>query len=505
MIAARAWPPRTTLALVLIFALASDPESQEAEGLPGSAWMELGSGEISARLGFEPGGASGFGLRLDADAEAAEARAFVELGSDRAGRPFLAAGPGTPAGALRFVLDPTSPATLSPGLPIVVDRGMESGRAALRVGAGLVQSFAIAEAEGPLFSARLSGLKAEETTAESGPSGAAVGLALGGAYSGGEWSALVDASSRASEEGGEGWSPEPRPDRGGTVFHAAIVARRSTGSGDAGAAIAASAGALEGSGLAARVQAAGRIGPVSLNASFGAASAAYRDLFGSPPDDLVRGKVEARFALRRSSSISISREAYAERDGELTAPSWGHSDSIAFRIAVREGLSCALAGALLREPPDRDALAAARPGDSSGKLALSVSRRVDEAASPRAGARAVGTTRSKAEAALRWKDEGAGGRLDGLDLAVSFRRDNGAGWPSLGLDLKAGLMGEGDPLAVPIVYGRLGIGVPLGSSRELSLEVSLPSGGVALALLPKGAAAPAAEVSIGYRASFPSR
>jgi hypothetical protein len=484
---------RALAGLALGIALAAGAAAQDTGGKPGAASLEIGAEELSARIGIPLGASSGFGFRIDADSEAAEARAFLELGSGVGGRPVLAAGPGAPAGAARFILDPASPATLSPGPPIAIDRSMGSGRAAMALGSGRLFAFAIGEAEEPLVSARFPGLRDEggEAVTAGRAEALAAGLVLYGPGARGGWSVLVDASSREPEGGGEGWSPDPPPERGGTILHAAFVARRKGDGGEAGVAIAASAGRLDGSALAARVQARGEAGPISLNVSIGAAGPGYRGLFGEFPAAAFLSRIEAKLRLRRSSSVSLIREDRAEREGRLSAPAWGSSDSIEASIAIKEGLSCALSGKLRREPPDAQAGSGA-PAIPSGELSLSVSRR----------AGGSGTTRSKLGASVGWKGGEAGARL-GLD--ASFARDNGESWPSIELGLKADFPGAGDAASAPSVRGSLEIAFPLGPTRELSLDLALPSGGLALAPTAKEGTAPSVEVSIVYRASLPPR
>jgi hypothetical protein len=479
---------RSLVPLALGLSLAAWAASPESHPVQGSASAELDGEGMELGLRIRPGPASAFGLRLEAEAEAAEARLFLALGDD--GGPFLAFGPATPAGALRFIIDPASSTALAAGLPVDIDASMRAGRAALIVGTGPVRAFAVGESDGPLFSFRAAGLAGEPEEAPAlPPRAAAAGIAVGGSGRGFAWSAVADASSRDGEEGGGGWSPDPRPDPGGMLAHAAFAASRRAGRGEARAAIAASAGRLEGTGLAAKVQARGSAGPISLDLSMGACGAAYRGLFGDAPADAFRGRAEARLALRRSASVSVSLEGFAERNGWLTAPSWGSSGSLSAAVPVDEGLSCSVRGTARADP---------RGGGSSAELSMALARRREDSRG--------NATRASLLASASWEDGAEGIAMEALELRADFSRDNVGRWPSAASRLELGLpTGPGSPV---VARGWLEASLPLGpgfrrgTSRRISIRLDLPSAGVDLVPLAEGKAAPAFAASIAYRASF---
>jgi hypothetical protein len=470
---------RFLASLALGLSLAAWAAPSESRPLEGTASAELDEESMDLALRVRLGSASTFGLRIGAEAELVEARAFLELGEG--GGPSLAFGPASPAGALRFLLDPASAAALSAGPPVSIDGSLEAGRAALMIGSEGLRAFAIGETDG-----------AEAIV----PRAAAAGIAVGGSYRGFAWSALADASSRDGEEGGGGWSPEPRPDSGGTLAHAAILARRATMGGEARAAIAASTGALEGTGLAARVQARGTAGPISLNLSLGACGAAYRGLFGEAPRDSLRCRTEARLALRRSASLSAAWEGVAERTGRLTSPSWGSSGSLSATVPVDEGLSCSIGGIARSDPP--------AAGLSSAELSMAIARRSE---APLGGA-----TRSSLRASAEWKRGEEGIAMEGCGLTADFSRDNGERWPSAAARLALDFPVESGSALV--ARGWLEASLPLGpgfrpdagslpaASRRISIRLDLPATGIALVPLAHGEAAPAPSASIAYRASF---
>jgi hypothetical protein len=481
---------RFLASLALGLSLAAWAVPRESRPLEGTASAELDEESMDLALRVRLGPASAFGLRIGAEAELVEAKAFLELGEG--GGSSLAFGPASPAGALRFLLDPASAAALSAGPPVSVDGSLEAGRAALMIGSEGLRAFAIGESDG----AEAMVLRA-----------AAAGIAVGGSGRLFAWSALADASSRDGEEGGGGWSPEPRPDSGGTLAHAAILARRAMEGGEARAAIAASTGALEGTGLAARVQARGTAGPVSLNLSIGACGAAYRGLFGEAPRDALRCRAEARLALRRSASLSAAAELFAERSGRLTAPSWGSSGSLSAKVPVDEGVSCSFEGIARADPPAAGGDAAdlgAAAGLSSAKVSMAIARRSE---APLGGA-----TRSSLRASAEWKRVEEGIAMEGFGLTADFSRDNGERWPSAAARLALDFPVESGSALV--ARGWLEASLPLGASqppgpgfrpgtsRRISIRLDLPAAGIALVPLAQGEAAPAFSASIAYRASL---
>ena len=236
----------------------------------GSASVGLGREELGVELALEPGASSRMGLSLDAEAESARLRAFLELGLGEGGQAALSIGPASPEGCLRFILDPLSAAALSAALPLRIDRSMESGRGAVSVGTARLSAFAIASGGGSPLSVGIAGAGPGAPAESSRIEAAALGVAARGSIAGSSWAAAADASSRPPDGGGDGWKPDRPSDIGGRVAHAAFLARRDLGAASASAAFALSAGALAGPALAAKLQAERRLGPVSLNASIGA-------------------------------------------------------------------------------------------------------------------------------------------------------------------------------------------------------------------------------------------
>lgn len=512
-------PPASVPALALVLDLALS-----------FSLAALGPGEVSAGLeetGMSLGLRLGEGpeeLRLSLEAEAEEARLRAGFRS-----PFLVAGPGSAAGPLRALADPASfgqglsfglRAGAGPGFspPLALDTSLDSATSVLGLSAGLGQlslaAFALAPGLfGGFLAARPGPCSPPESPAEAArveapaaPEAASAGLALSLPLGRGGLCLAAGAVYRRGSEGEGGWSPDPPPEPPTRTAYAALVAEGEGDSGRAAFALAASYGQRRGPGLACRLEAAARAGPLSSRAFAGAAGLAFRNLYGEAPSRRLGAGLDLRLALYRGASLSLlSRlESPARPPAEAVGlPALGRSLSL--------GLALPLARVSL-EPR----LELSRAAGESGTEAL-------------ASLRASGEARGFAPAGgYAWRLELAdsfllqGGGLRSLDLSLGLKSLGGASGPRLFLDLKltlgptaepyaaaaetgspgAQILQAASPLAAPELLAkiRLGLDLPLRAAARMELEAFLED--IPLALLAPGAKPPGLGLSAAYRAPF---
>jgi hypothetical protein len=510
-------------AILLAAALAREARGQSRSGtalcafpFSGRLSFSLDGDSLESRLISGSSGSDFAGFSFLADDEAAVIRgAFrregkVELAG--LGRPFLAAGPGSSAGALRMLSDPLSFSVLSAqAVPVSVAPDLESGTVVLCVGtvgedragnldgadgggtaasparAAFLTTYALASAAADSANAglllRRGQLKDGDDHPSFEPSSAAAGIGFGVADGEGSWSALGAASLRRARAGGGGWEPDPPPDPAGLVLHGALLRERRTMSTRTLVGFAASLGRLEGPGLAVRLEAEAREGPLLVRIAAARAGSGFRELAGTEPERGLSLASDLRLALRRASALALALRLESPRRRAGSPPLFGGSARLAWTLPVYA----------------RDRLRSFEPR-------LEFSRKAGAAAEGRLGFALKGLrggTGTNFDLSLGL-DERHG--LTGAEAAFeSSIRDEASGL-ELGFELGLDWLEDGDPSAPVIAEAALRLDLPLpdaspasakgaigfgqglparasASARgaDLRIEVGCPEGGIVLA------------------------
>jgi hypothetical protein len=475
-------------ALCLACALGAAPIAAEgpaaaggAETIGGSLSSTLYEDSLALRLGLGRG-PSYLGLGLDSSEDGAFLEGCLFLAADREGGPSLAAGPGSASGSLRLLADPASTTALSMGAPVALDRSLESRTAVLDLQAGPLSLFGIAGGRGPIAFA--SKARGEERSMGAVAGGFSLGIARD-AY---RIEALTAASYAKPAAPSSGWQPDAYASpalnscgAGEPLAEAALLVERSGKEGGALAALSGSYGALAGPALAFRLQARETVGPLDLRIRAAAASPGFRVLFGAPERRLAGAAAEARLAMRRASSVSVSAEAEAAGQGLRYAPSWGESAAVKLVLPLGIETVGAVESRLEARFPAE--------GERGGSCAFAYGRGEAEEGG-----------QARVEARLDW-----GRAVEGLELALSTEAAARGGLPSLCLDLGLELFDGGRASSPVLAKGGLGLALPCGLGGFLELDVDLPEAGVALeprAAPPGGPAPTELAFRLRYKASF---
>lgn len=440
---------------------------------------ELRSDDLALRLGLSRG-FSRLYLGLDADDEGSRLRLALSLLGAQ-GASFLA-GPGSVAGSLRLLCDPTSPSSLRRAPPLDIDSSLESRRAVLGLDCGELSLFAAAEDEG--FGA------------------ACGGIALGLPGPGLDAQVLAAASFAEDSGASSSWRAESASSRalcvsegGLPIGEAALLLERRTEKGRGLAAVVGSYGRLAGPGLAFRLEARELAGPLDLRLCAGGSSLGFRALFGERLERQLGAIAEARLELYEDSSLTLKAETESIGRGCYYAPLWGGEASLALvlPLGLTGGFSVdtGLSGELSPE------------GEGKGSSSLALKRRIR---SP-ANAEARETASLRADLGLSSGQDGLG-IIDGLNLGYQTELEWRKGSPALRLDLNLELFEKGLSASSVIAKAAMSIALPFGKDGSLELEAALPESGLVLEPLIKSAGstsstAPRAQVpvfSLRYRA-----
>lgn len=463
--------------------------------LPGRFIFDLASESLAARLTLGSSGADFVGLSLGADEESADLRCALRIrGETGSGGSFIAVGPGAPSGSLRLLSDPLSSGLLSSrGGPVALSPSLESGTAVL--GLGVVrpapggvcdesfEAFALAGGAGGGLLLRRAQFAESSEDIPFEPRYLAAGLGGGVSDGEGRWSALVAASARRGTSGSGGWEPDIPADPAGLVLHGALVRERWTESTRVLFGFVASAGRLEGPGLAARIEADAREGPLFLRIAASRAGTGFRVLSGSYPERSLSLAGDIRLALKRASSLTCALRLEMPRTDAGDPPLFGGSARCAYSLPLYAG----------------DGTRVLWP-----RLELSRSPGAD--------------VRTELGFGLKGKRDGKGTNLDlalllggenGMDgLRVALDSATRGAARGLGADFELGLswLEEGDPNTAPRADAALRLEFPLpapsAGRTSLRLELSCPEGGVILAPFLPDEAAPILEWSIRYVAEL---
>ena len=444
----------------------------------------------------------------------------------------MAAGPGGAAGPLEMLADPLAfgaqslseaPVSLAPDLKsgtvvLCVGAAADAASTLERMAAGLgdsarlgfVAAYALAAnaSEGAgLFLRRAQFLdRVDEEAFE--PRSAAAGLGFGLAGDEGLWAFLAAASLRRSRPGSGGWEPDRASDPAGLVLHGAVVREFQTERGRALAGFAASLGRLEGPGLAARLQAETRTGPLLARFAAATSGPGFRELSGSRPERSLAVASDLRLGLRRASALALALRLESPAN---VPPLLGGSARLSWRVPLYNG-------GRVRSLEPR----------------IEFDRKAGEASETRFGF------------ALRGRRRGAGTNLD-LSLGIgeasglsgakaafeSSTRDEGLGVET-GFELDLGWLQDGDPSSPIVAEASLHLDLPLpwspgwagtavspgrgmqdtmrdtvhGAARgpvrgaSLRLEIASPEDGLILAPRPDAEACPALVWSIKFVQAF---
>ena len=431
------------------------------------------------RLAFVRG-ASQIMLGLDAQNGYSNYSACLELVSPTNPSLRLAAGPGSPSGSLRFLLDPVSCASLSRSPIIEIDSSLSSRRVALGLDAGPLSFFALGEGKGPVvFSSRPSATR----SLGAGSGGCSLKLEAFGAKA-----ELIGAVSFAKDrEPGEGWRPDPASspqldasEGGSPLFDAALIIRRQGIHSSSLAAAAFSWGRLAGEAVAFRLESRERSGPLELALRAGIADPRFRVLFGERTNKLLGACADARLELIGPSCLSVSLAAEAEGQGSRYAPLWGEEGSAAlsFPLVLDSGrvFETAFAARRLAE------------GEPEGIWSCTIKRWVGDDR---------GSESARVSSKLRWSTG-----IEGLDLAFATELRGRGNLPYFGLELSLKLFNNGLPASPVVAQGGASLGLPFGQGRYILLGASLPKTGIELAPRIEDQTTKALELSLRYKASF---
>jgi len=462
--------------------------ASEGRGERGRLSLELAAESLEARLSYGSS-SSNFGcLGLVADEAAALVRGAIRVEGEGCGElldgPYLAAGPGAPAGCLRLLADPLSYTPVSARASLIaLSPSLASGTAVLGAGAAggsfALEAFAAASgSSGAAAGFLLRRAQFEDGTDEPAfePRSVATGLGLGVADGEGRWSAIAAASARLASAGGGGWEPAPPPDAAGLILCGALVRERRAAATRALVGLAASMGRLEGVGLAGRVEAEAREGPLFLRLSAACAGTEFRALSGSYPSRGLSLAGDARIALRRASVLACALRLESPRPLPGEMPRLGSSTRLAYSMPFARA-----AGAL--EPR------------------VEAARKAGEAPSVEVGL------------AFRGRREGKGTNLD-LALVVDSGK-SAAGWKAslssrarddcfgIGLGAELGLSRLGGGSEPLVAEATLRVELPLAGNASLEVEAATAKGGLSLAPSAAGDAAPSFAWSIRYAMPIP--
>jgi len=454
---------------------------------PGGGTMSatLARDELGLQLRFNPDAHSRFGFSLHADAEYVDVRSFLELGADSSDYSRMTIGPGSASGLLRFLFHPTSETAMTMGSPVAIDRSMEASKAVLGLGTENVRAFAIAEGRESLWKVYIPSLEADGVETARSIKASAVGFALTGSVGAVDWAALADTSYRAPGSEDEGWTVETRPDVGGGLCHAAFAVRRTGPSSSSLAAFAASAGRLEGSGFAARLQSTSKVGPLSLSLSMSGASPFFRPPFGGQADAFFRAHGELVYNQTRKIKITYECDEVAEGEGLVSAPKWISSQSCTVSTYLGGGRKLRVSGSL--------------GGSAEPLISALFSRQSAMPALP--GGSDHGSARSTFEVTLRFDKEGAHRPLPEFGIGIS--RTYGRRLPSFKIDAKLGYPSGADPEKPPTARGSLEITFPAAEGRLVYVKAALPDSGIKLSPYSHyEEAIGCLEISFGFRAAF---
>ncbi len=461
----------------------------------GRASFDLDGSSMQARILLGEAEGSRLGLAMAADGRLAELRGLFCLRSRGEGpQASLLAGPGSAAGPVRLLADPTS---FSPGFrlgpPAEADPSLESATSVIACEAGPVALFALARGSSPGLLVARPGPASLSSRDGPGSKGsvfetAAGGFCLGPRGEEGGW-ALVGASSlRRGRKGGDGWRPDPPPDAGGQVLVSGLVAERRWQGGRSSAGAELSWGRLEGPGIAARLEAEAGLGFLALRVAAGAAAESFRNLYGEESARRLGLACDARLALRRSAFLSAAYRLESPRSGPGGPPRLERSLATLLELPLLSAPGGGSAELGIELGGDE-----AFRGDSRFSLALS---RGGESASPlwRIGVYScLLPSRPSPRSVL--------GPVGASFMCRSCPSPESPGPEPFRLEAELGLEALADGLssAPVIAKGSLGIGLALDRASVLSLAMSLPPEG--LELRPRQATAPGPGLvfSVAYR------
>jgi hypothetical protein len=447
----------------------------------GSAYSYIGEDELRMRLALGKASSS-LDVGLETDGKDLGLGGGLSLASSAGGSEMIA-GLGSVSGIARVLVDPTAPAALSLSDPVALDPSLESRSSVLGLRAGPLSLFGIAYGAG--ISRELEA--------------AAAGLAYGYSGSEGGVSAIAAASYAAGSASLSGWRPDPAASPGGNMadgrrpcLNAALVAERHGYSSAAIAAIAASYGRLAGPGLALRLDARETAGAFTLRVSASAAASSFRELAGPRQERLFDACAEARIAMRRASSLSLSVESQAWGASRFYAPALGRKGGVKVILPLG-GMSRSFFETRIEadSPPE---------GEGGGSWSIALARRADECGGTRPISSAARSPSSSMSfgGSLKWDSSFAG-----LELSMKTEVEGEGGLPSLGLDASLDLYGKGRLDSPVLARGGAHARFPFGPGASIELDASLPEKGIALAPSRGGGRAPPLVLCLRYRASFP--
>jgi len=430
-------------------------------GIRASAYSSLGAGDLSMLLSL--GGAFGYaGVGLEAKGEELGLEGALSLQAPDRGGARLIAGPGSAAGPLRLLVDPTSPTPLSAGETVELDRSFESRTSVLEFGAGPLSVFALSKGNGI----------ARELGA------AAAGLACGFSDSRGGIHFVAAASRQGEAAESSGWRPDPSGAPASSLvgpvqadYGAALVADRRSGSNVSAFSVAATYGRLDVPSLAFRLESREVLGLCDFRLAASSAAPGFRELAGPREERLLDATAEARLAMRRASSLAASIEAQAKGGSLLYSPRWGRKGALRLILPVgRVGIL------------DTGLDAERKPeGAGAGTWSFALVKKAEEKGSSRTGTSFTSSETSFTSSlrlcsSLRW-DSAFGGL--GLEIETELAGDEGL--PALGFDLSLDLFDGGSRESPALATGGASLEFPFGHGASLELKLSLPERGIVLA------------------------
>jgi hypothetical protein len=441
----------TCTCLFVIIGTASSAFPQLASA---SLSSDLGAEALSMRLGLGLG-LSRLYVGLKADDEGSTLKSALSLSGFEGGARLLA-GPGSIAGSLRFLCDPTSPTSLRPGKPVDIDSSLESCRAVAGLECGELSLFAASEGEG--------------TGASCG--GIALGLPLPAL--GMEAQLLASASFAEDQESSGSWRAAPEESRalsasegGLPIGDAAIIVERKTTKSRCLAAVAGSYGRLAEPGLAFRLEARELAGPLDLRLASGASSIGFKNLFGERQKKVLGATAEALFSLYEDSSLSLKAETESIGRGCYYSPLWGGEAKLDVVLALGRDTGFSLEAGFSGELSPE--------GEGKGGSSLSFKRRI------RGNARTEAKEAAALSADLGYASDPAGQwAIDGLELGLSTDLEGSTGLPALGLNASLELFEKGLLASGVKAKAAISFAFPFGKGGSLELEAALPESGLLL-------------------------
>ena len=434
---------------------------------------------VNRRWGYENYG----GISFSADEEGAEIKGgfslVVDDGDGEGERPstFIAAGPGRASGCVRFLSEPLGFGSVAThGGAVALDSSLASATVVLGAGAKGISAFALAKGSeaGLILRRGTSELGSQELVA---PRLASAGIEYDRQDGVGRWSSALATTLRSGSAGGGGWEPKPPPESPGLVLLGALAREWRNPWGSTWFGLAASAGALEGPGLAARLEAEARQGPFLLRLAAAEAGMGFRSLSGSPPDRSLAIAADIRLALRRATALGIALRLESPRLWAIAPPRFGSSARFSLTLPL---------------------------GESALVPRLEIARQPGEE-------HETGLGLALKKAHRDWGTDfdlsfGLGGEtgLKNLKASLSSRAERFGPGRKLGFGLELGLSClEGGERAAPVrATFELSFSVRLPSDAELWIKAASPEKDVVLAPITEGAARERIELSLRYIVGF---